>query len=189
MDSFGKIFLISMFLGCGTIIYCVSSITKLFSDETRKKTTGISIDGKYKTNEIIKYNYNSDPNKYKKEINKINNKDTKESNVFVFSFSNMSLDNIKSKSNPFQDLFDFINFVMINGNSEKDTVIIRINSPGGYAFQFEEAYTKLNKLKKKGFSVIAIVDSICASGGYMLACACNKIIVAETSLIGSVGVI
>ena len=83
----------------------------------------------------------------------------------------------------------FVNFVLRTGDNTKDEIIIIISSPGGYAFEFEEAYTQLSRLKKNGFKSVALIDKICASGGYMLACACDRIICSETSMIGSVGVI
>src|SRR5205814_6628531 len=50
------------------------------------------------------------------------------------------------------------------------------------------AHTNLLRLKKAGFQLIALIDDLCASGGYMLASACDMIICAEYATIGSIGV-
>lgn len=127
-------------------------------------------------------------NKVEKKEDKKNTLDIKDKNVFVFNFSILGVkDDITG--NVFTQLFDFINAVELNGNPKKDKIIMRINSPGGYAYLYEEAYIKLVGLKQQGFEIIGIIDNICASGGYMLACACSKIYASETAKIGSIGVI
>lgn len=60
---------------------------------------------------------------------------------------------------------------------------------GGYAFRFERSYSDLMRLRSYGFHITALIDTICASGGYMLACGCNRIICSPYAQIGSVGVI
>jgi signal peptide peptidase SppA len=151
---------------------------------------------------IIKYNYNEDPDineysKYKKDLikkNTVKEQNDNSKNYFIFRFDNLSkmtkeYYKINKNSDEFDNLVKFVNFIIRTGDNTKDEVIIIISSPGGYAFEFEEAYTQLSRLKKNGFRSVALIDKICASGGYMLACACDKIICSETSMIGSVGVI
>lgn len=45
------------------------------------------------------------------------------------------------------------------------------------------------RLKNKGIELIGLVDKMAASGGYMLASACDKIVCAKYATIGSIGVI
>ena len=68
------------------------------------------------------------------------------------------------------------------------TLILHISSPGGSAMEFEKLYDKLQDLRKKSVKIIAIIDDVCASGGYMLACACDEIYATTNSSIGSIGV-
>ena len=68
------------------------------------------------------------------------------------------------------------------------TLILHISSPGGSAMEFEKLYDKLQDLRKKSVKIIAIIDDVCASGGYMLACACDEIYATINSSIGSIGV-
>jgi len=95
----------------------------------------------------------------------------------------------RQKNDPFNDLELFVNVVLKTCNPYEFEILLHISSPGGIAYQFECAYTNLLRLKKKSFNVTILVDDICASGGYMLACAGNKIVASPYSKIGSIGVI
>lgn len=69
-------------------------------------------------------------------------------------------------------------------------VVININSPGGSPVQSELIAKRLVQLsRKKKIPLICFVEDIAASGGYWIACAAPEIIVAENSLLGSLGVI
>ena len=168
----------------------ISMLSCCFGKNNTKK---IDIRGNNFNFKIDKYNVNEDPDiiefkeKYSKQL-------TNKNNYFIFRFDNLKklLNSNKygnKENNEFELLTKFVNFVLRVGNKDLDKVIIIISSPGGYAFEFEESYTQLSRLKNNGFFVTALIDKMCASGGYMLACACNEIICLETSMIGSVGVI
>jgi len=70
-------------------------------------------------------------------------------------------------------------------------VIIRINSPGGSAVQAGAINDEIKRLKKKhpDIPVHAVVTDVCASGGYYIAVAADKIFVDKASIVGSIGVI
>jgi signal peptide peptidase SppA len=78
--------------------------------------------------------------------------------------------------------------MLYNQNTTDYTLILHISSPGGSALDFEKLYDKLMDLRKKNITIIGIIDDVCASGGYMLACACNKIYSTQNANIGSIGV-
>ena len=78
--------------------------------------------------------------------------------------------------------------LLYNYDKTDFTLILHISSPGGSAPEFEEAYDKLMELRDKNIKIIGIVDDVCASGGYLLAMACNEIYCTENSQIGSIGV-
>lgn len=77
----------------------------------------------------------------------------------------------------------------------KDTrtqgVVLRINSPGGSPVQAGYINDEVRRLKKDHpkIPVYAVVEDICASGGYYVAVAADRIFVDKASLIGSVGVL
>lgn len=70
-------------------------------------------------------------------------------------------------------------------------VILRINSPGGSPVQSSYMYTEIKRLREKypEIPLYAVVSDICASGGYYVASAADKIYVNESSVIGSIGVL
>jgi serine protease SohB len=69
-------------------------------------------------------------------------------------------------------------------------VALVINSPGGSAAQSHLIFTRIRQLAtEKSLPVIAFVEDAAASGGYMIACAADEIVVDETSIVGSIGVV
>lgn len=70
-------------------------------------------------------------------------------------------------------------------------VILRINSPGGSPVQSSYIYREIKRLRKKypDIPMHAVVADVCASGGYYVASAADKIYVNESSVVGSIGVL
>lgn len=69
-------------------------------------------------------------------------------------------------------------------------VAILINSPGGAAVQSHQIFQRIRALaEEKGKKVIVAVEDVAASGGYMIALAGDEIIVDESSIVGSIGVV
>lgn len=71
---------------------------------------------------------------------------------------------------------------------EIDSVLIRINSPGGHAHAYGYAASQIERLKNAKLRVVVAVDRIAASGGYMMACVADEIIAAPYAIVGSIGV-
>jgi len=77
----------------------------------------------------------------------------------------------------------------------KDTntagVVVRINSPGGSPVQAGHVNDEIKRLRAKhpNVPVHAVVEDLCASGGYYIAVAADKIYVDKASIVGSIGVI
>jgi protease-4 len=70
-------------------------------------------------------------------------------------------------------------------------VILRINSPGGSPVQAGQIYDEIKRLRAKHpeTPLYAVVDDICASGGYYVAVGADKIFVDKASIVGSIGVL
>jgi signal peptide peptidase SppA len=69
-------------------------------------------------------------------------------------------------------------------------VALLINSPGGSPVQSHLLYRRIRQLaEEKKRPVIAFVEDVGASGGYMVACAADEIICDVSSVVGSIGVI
>ncbi|MGB8517806.1 MAG: S49 family peptidase [Gallionella sp.] len=75
-------------------------------------------------------------------------------------------------------------------DSGTQAVILRINSPGGSPVQAGQINDEIRRLRAKypAIPLYVVVDDICASGGYYVAVAADKIFVDKASLIGSIGV-
>ncbi|MDF2994801.1 MAG: peptidase [Xanthobacteraceae bacterium] len=69
-------------------------------------------------------------------------------------------------------------------------VALVINSPGGSPAQSHLVYKRIRLLaEEKKLPVIAFVEDVAASGGYMLACAADEIVADPFSIVGSIGVV
>ncbi|MCC6531523.1 MAG: S49 family peptidase [Burkholderiales bacterium] len=70
-------------------------------------------------------------------------------------------------------------------------VVLRINSPGGSPVQAGQINDEIRRLRAKypNTPLYAVVEDICASGGYYVAAATDKIFVNESSIVGSIGVL
>jgi len=70
-------------------------------------------------------------------------------------------------------------------------VVLRIDSPGGSPVQAGIIVDEIQRLKR-GYPdkpLYVVVDEICASGGYYIAAAADRIYVNKASIVGSVGVL
>lgn len=70
-------------------------------------------------------------------------------------------------------------------------VILRINSPGGSPVQAGQINDEIVRLRRKypKIPLYAVVEDICASGGYYVAAAADRIFVDKASIVGSIGVL
>lgn len=70
-------------------------------------------------------------------------------------------------------------------------IILKLNTPGGSPVQSAYIYEEILQLKKDNpeMPIYAVISDICASGGYYIAAAADKIFVNEASIVGSIGVI
>jgi serine protease SohB len=69
-------------------------------------------------------------------------------------------------------------------------VALIINSPGGSPVQSHLIYRRIRALaEEKKLPVIAFVEDVGASGGYMVACAAQEIVCDVSSIVGSIGVV
>ncbi|OED38410.1 hypothetical protein AB833_19720 [Chromatiales bacterium (ex Bugula neritina AB1)] len=69
-------------------------------------------------------------------------------------------------------------------------VILRINSPGGSPVQSGRIFDEVRRLRAEHSEtpLYAVIEDLCASGGYYIAAAADQIFADKASLVGSIGV-
>ncbi|VAW02268.1 Protease IV [hydrothermal vent metagenome] len=76
----------------------------------------------------------------------------------------------------------------IEKSASVKAVIVRIDSPGGTTVGSEAIYEAIRKIAKNK-PVVAVMDSVAASGGYITALASDHIVARGNTVTGSIGVI
>jgi len=68
-------------------------------------------------------------------------------------------------------------------------ILLKMDCPGGASGTAQSIYHEIQNLKNKHKKpIVTLVENICASGGYYIACATDHIITAPSAIIGSIGV-
>ncbi|MFO0388965.1 MAG: signal peptide peptidase SppA [Alphaproteobacteria bacterium] len=85
-----------------------------------------------------------------------------------------------------QRIYELIDDVASNPRAK--AVVVWLDTPGGSAVAGEEIYLRLRELSKEK-PVIAVMRSVAASAGYMIALGADHIIAREGTITGSIGVL
>lgn len=67
-------------------------------------------------------------------------------------------------------------------------MVLRVNSPGGSAYDAEQIWEALERFKLSGKPLVVSMGDLAASGGYYIACGGDCIFAEPTTLTGSIGV-
>ncbi len=78
---------------------------------------------------------------------------------------------------------------ILNLATEKDEVLVRLESGGGVVNGYGLAAAQLLRLREHNLTVNVAIDKVAASGGYMMACVGHKLLAAPFAFIGSIGVV
>ena len=78
---------------------------------------------------------------------------------------------------------------ILKSETKCQELVLRLESPGGTVIGYGLCAAQLQRLRDAGIKVTACVDKVAASGGYMMACVCNKIVSSPFAIIGSIGVV
>jgi protease-4 len=127
--------------------------------------------------------------------------------LFIILFYVLGWGSGKSSSGPHTALIEVAGVIEAGGAVNADSfmsslhdayddkntkgIILRINSPGGSPVQAGIINDEIKRQKKlhPKIPVYAVVEDICASGGYYIAVAADKIYVDKASIVGSIGVL
>jgi serine protease SohB len=82
-----------------------------------------------------------------------------------------------------------IDSILIAARPGTDEAVIRVESPGGTVTGYGLAAAEILRLRERKIKVTASVDQVAASGGYMMACAADRIVAAPFAVVGSIGVV
>ena len=93
-----------------------------------------------------------------------------------------------ARASQVEELTSKVNLILAKA-TDKDEVIIKLTSPGGVVNGYGLCASQLERIRNKGINLVACVDTVAASGGYMMACVASKIVAAPFSYVGSIGVV
>ena len=71
---------------------------------------------------------------------------------------------------------------------EGDEVVVRIESGGGLVHAYGLGASQLARIKARGIRLVAAIDKVAASGGYLMAAVADRILAAPFAVVGSIGV-
>lgn len=120
--------------------------------------------------------------KFKTRKKELNASDTPLKRIFVVNFHG------DIQASAVRGLREEVTAILTVANSQ-DEVLIRIESGGGTPHGYGLAASQLERIKQRGIPLVAAVDKVAASGGYLMASVADRIIAAPFAIIGSVGVI
>lgn len=103
--------------------------------------------------------------------------------VFVLDFDG------DIKASETDSLRKCITAVLGVADSERDEVVVRLESGGGMVHSYGLAAAQLDRIQVKGLSLTVCVDKVAASGGYMMACVADRIVASPFAILGSIGVV
>ncbi len=84
---------------------------------------------------------------------------------------------------------DEVSTILQTADPKKDEVVVRIESRGGAVHGYGLAASQLQRIRNHKIPLTICIDKVAASGGYMMACVGDKILVAPFAIVGSIGVI
>ena len=110
--------------------------------------------------------------------------------LFVFDFNASASGMLRPQSleGALELLRTQVDFILESA-SEHDAALLRLTSPGGPVAPYGLAAAQLLRLRDAGVGLTVCVDTVAASGGYMMACTADRIVAAPFAMVGSIGVI
>ena len=111
--------------------------------------------------------------------------DNENGRAFLIRFD---VDSPETDDQRFLDFRDSVNLLK-RVVRPRDEVILSINSPGGSVDKYGLATSQFASLQEYTLNTTVLVDKMCCSGGYMIACTASRIIAAPFARVGSIGVI
>ncbi len=86
-----------------------------------------------------------------------------------------------------ETLAHLVDEIEINADQIEE-VVVSVTSPGGMVQQYGHAFAQMERLRELGLNLTVCVDTVAASGGYLMSIPAQKIIAAPFAAVGSIGV-
>jgi serine protease SohB len=167
------------FLIVAIIIVALVAIL-IFLKIRRKRRSVIRVLSKH-ANGFSKYHSDTQI-KVKKSLSKSNSENTKKTSVAVFDFHG------DLKASLRHSLSRCIDEILLNKDLISECVI-KVESPGGSVMDYGHAYSEICRLREAGVNLTVCVDTVAASGGYLMSLPAQKIMAAPFAMVGSIGVV
>jgi serine protease SohB len=68
-------------------------------------------------------------------------------------------------------------------------VVICVESPGGMVAEYGHAFSELKRIREAKLQLTVCIDTVAASGGYLMSLPAHKILAAPFAMVGSIGVV
>lgn len=81
-----------------------------------------------------------------------------------------------------------VNEIIFNKDRISKLIVV-VTSPGGAVPHYGHAFAELERVRKAGIELDVCVDTVAASGGYLMSLPANKIVAAPFAYVGSIGVV
>lgn len=88
-----------------------------------------------------------------------------------------------------RDAFAHLVDELLVNKDRLDGAIVAVTSPGGGVAQYGQLFAEMERVRKAGLNLTVCVDTVAASGGYLMSVPANKIVSAPFSYVGSIGVV
>lgn len=82
-----------------------------------------------------------------------------------------------------------VSVIVNQGKPGLDQAVVVVTSPGGAVPQYGLAASQLVRIRKAGIHLVVCIDTVAASGGFMMASVADKIYAAPFAMVGSIGVV
>lgn len=145
--------------------------------------------------QIYKEVYGKKPEKVKIKKQNKKSKKNKTSNALSGSISESAAEKFyvidfdgDMKASQVENLREAITAVLSVATTQ-DEIILRLTSPGGSVNGYGLAASQLQRIRNREIPLTVCIDTIAASGGYLMACVAPKILAAPFAIIGSIGVV
>ncbi len=157
----------------------------VFVKSRRKKRKCIQGHLKH-VDDYVKYHPNTDI-KIKRHLNEDNKEDNVQSNEKAVAVLKFDGDIKASERNGFSRIVDEI----ILNKERFNEVVVLVESPGGSVAEYGYLFAEMQRLRnqEQHFQLTACVDTVAASGGYLMSLPAKKILASPFAMVGSIGVV